>query len=316
MIKAVAASPRKQPFRKYFRINWMLYVMSIPGLIYVIGYKLLPLWGLQLAFKDFNIFLGKGILDSMAKSPWVGLKYFREIFVSSQFGMLLQNTLMLSLMKLVILFPLPILVALMLNEVQNKPFLRVTQTMVYLPHFLSWVVIHGIFVTMLSSTGMVNRLLNAMQLPSINAYTNPQAFRWLLIFTEGWKETGWSSIVYLAALTGIDPELYDAAYVDGAGHFKRILHVTLPGILPVVSLMLLLRVGNILQAGSDQILAMYNASVYSTSDVLQTYIYRVSLGKLDFSTGTALGIFESMVGFVMLVSCNAISRKTTGRSLW
>ena len=269
-----------------------------------------------MAFKDFNIFLGRGILDSMAKSPWVGLKYFQEIFVSSQFGMLLRNTLMLSLMKLVILFPLPILVALMLNEVQNKPFLRVTQTMVYLPHFLSWVVIHGIFVTMLSSTGMVNRLLNAMQLPSINAYTNPQAFRWLLIFTEGWKETGWSSIVYLAALTGIDPELYDAAYVDGAGHFKRILHVSLPGILPVVSLMLLLRVGNILQAGSDQILAMYNASVYSTSDVLQTYIYRVSLGKLDFSTGTALGIFESMVGFVMLVSCNAISRKTTGRSLW
>ena len=289
----------------------MLYAMSIPGLIYVVGYKLLPLWGLQLAFKDFNIFLGKNILDSMNKSRWVGLKYFQKIFASGQFEMLLRNTLTISLMKLVILFPIPILVALMLNEVRNKLFLRITQTMVYLPHFLSWVVIHGIFITMLSSSGMVNRLLASVNLPAINAYTNPYAFRWLLIFTEGWKETGWSSIVYLAALTGIDPELYDAAYVDGAGQFKRILHVTLPGILPVVSLMLLLRVGNILQAGSDQILAMYNASVYSTADVLQTYIYRVSLGKLDFSTGTALGIFESVVGFIMLVSYNAVSRKTT-----
>ena len=316
MAKTRLSRSRKQPFSKYFCANWMLYAMSIPGLIYVVGYKLLPLWGLQLAFKDFNIFLGKNILDSMNKSRWVGLKYFQKIFASGQFEMLLRNTLTISLMKLVILFPIPILVALMLNEVRNKPFLRVTQTMVYLPHFLSWVVIHGIFITMLSSSGMVNRLLASVNLPAINAYTNPYTFRWLLIFTEGWKETGWSSIVYLAALTGIDPELYDAAYVDGAGHFKRILHVTLPGILPVVSLMLLLRVGNILQAGSDQILAMYNASVYSTADVLQTYIYRVSLGKLDFSTGTALGIFESVVGFIMLVSCNAVSRKTTGRSLW
>ena len=316
MMRTRSSPGRKQPFPKYFCANWMLYAMSIPGLIYVVGYKLLPLLGLQLAFKDFNIFLGKNILDSMAKSRWVGLKYFQKIFASGQFEMLLRNTLTISLLKLVILFPIPIVVALMLNEVRNKPFLRTTQTMVYLPHFLSWVVIHGIFITMLSSSGMINRLLAALNLPPINAYTNPYAFRWLLIFTEGWKETGWSSIVYLAALTGIDPELYDAAYVDGAGHFKRILHVTLPGILPVVSLMLLLRVGNILQAGSDQILAMYNASVYSTADVLQTYIYRVSLGKLDFSTGTALGIFESVVGFVMLVSCNAVSRKTTGRSLW
>lgn len=316
MTKTRTLPSRKQPFTKYFRANWMLYAMSIPGLIYIVGYKLLPLWGLQLAFKDFNIFLGKNILDSMSKSRWVGLKYFQRIFASGQFETLLRNTLTISLMKLVILFPIPILVALMLNEVRSKPFLRTTQTMVYLPHFLSWVVIHGIFITMLSSSGMINRMLTALNLPTINAYTNPNAFRWLLIFTEGWKETGWSSIVYLAALTGIDPELYDAAYVDGAGHFKRILHVTLPGILPVISLMLLLRVGNILQAGSDQILAMYNASVYSTADVLQTYIYRVSLGKLDFSTGTALGIFESVVGFIMLVSCNAISRKTTGRSLW
>ncbi|MCI6374717.1 MAG: ABC transporter permease subunit, partial [Clostridiales bacterium] len=144
----------------------------------------------------------------------------------------------------------------------------------------------------------------------------PQVFRWLLVFTEGWKETGWSAIVYLAALTAVDEELYDAAYVDGAGWFKRLCHITLPSILPIISLMLLLRVGNILNAGGEQILVMYNSTVYSTSDVLYTYIYRTGMGKLDFSSATALGLFESMVGFILLVTCNGISRKALGRSLW
>ena len=309
-------SVKKQSFTKYFRTNWVFYAMSIPGLVYIIGYKILPLLGLQLAFKDFNMFLGKGILDSMFKSPWVGLKHFEKIFGSPSFLRLLGNTLTISLMKLIVCFPLPIILALMLNEVRSRVFSRICQTLVYMPHFLSWVIIHGIFVTLLSSNGFVNRLLTGVGLQEVGFYTNPQVFRWLLVFTEGWKETGWSAIVYLAALTAVDEELYDAAYVEGAGWFKRLWHITLPGILPIISLMLLLRVGNILNAGGEQILIMYNSTVYSTSDVLYTYIYRTGMGKLDFSSATALGLFESMVGFILLVTCNGISRKALGRSLW
>lgn len=307
---------KKQSFFKYFRANWALYLLSVPGLIYVIGYKILPLIGLQLAFKDFNMFAGNGILDSIFKSEWVGLAYFKKIFGSSNFTHLLTNTLTISLMKLVINFPLPILLALMLNEARNRIFTRVAQTLAYMPHFLSWVIIHGIFVTLLSSNGFVNHALNAIGIEGIGFYTNPQVFRWLLVFTEAWKETGWGAIVYLAALTSIDEELYDAAYVDGAGYFKRLWHITLPSIIPIISLMLLLRLGGILGAGHEQILVMYNSTVYSTADVLSTYIYRIGMGKLDFSTATALGLFESVVGFILMVSCNQISRKVLGRSLW
>lgn len=311
-----AIIPKRQSLPKYLRANWLYYILSIPGLVYVIGYKLLPLLGLQLAFKDFSLFAGNGILDSMFVSPWAGMKYFERVFQSADFWRLLRNTLTISLMKLAVLFPLPILLALMLGEVKNKPFQRVTQTLVYMPHFLSWVIIHGIFVTLLSSNGILNRALGALGMGRVSFYTDPNAFRWLLVFTEGWKECGWSAIVYLAALTGIDQALYDAAYVDGAGRVKRIWHVTLPGILPVISLMFLLRAGNILEAGFGQILVMYNATVYRTADVLQTYIYRIGIGKLDFSTATALGLFESTVGFVLIVLCNGISRKIFGRSLW
>lgn len=309
-------SRRRTRLGAYLRANWLYYALSVPGLVYVIGYKLLPLVGLQLAFKDFSIFAGDNILESMFVSPWVGMQHFEKIFGSADFWRLLRNTLTISLMKLVVLFPIPILVALMLNEVRCRPFQRVTQTLIYMPHFISWVVIHGIFLTMLSANGILNRVLEALNLGKTSFYTDPNAFRWLLVFTEGWKECGWGAIVYLAALTGIDQELYEAAYVDGAGRLRRIWHVTLPGIAPVISLMLLLRLGGILEAGYGQILIMYNPTVYSTADVLQTYIYRTGLGKLDFSSATALGLFESLVGFVLIVSCNGVSRKAFGRSLW
>ena len=290
--------------------------MSIPGLIYVVGYKLLPLWGLQLAFKDFNIFLGKNILDSMAKSRWVGLKYFQKIFASGQFEMLLRNTLTISLLKLVILFSIPIVVALMLNEVRNKPFLRTTQTMVYLPHFLSWVVIHGIFITMLSSSGMINRLLAALNLPPINAYTNPYAFRWLLIFTEGWKETGWSSIVYLAALTGIDPSLYEAARIDGAGRFSQAVHITLPGIMPTIIVLLILKIGNLMNVGYEKIILLYNDLTMETADVISSFVYRKGLLNANYSYSAAIGIFNSIINFGLVIIANALSRTVKQTSLW
>ena len=306
----------RKPFRQYFRGNYALYLMSLPGLVFLIGYKFLPLIGLQLAFKDYDMFAGNGLLDSMLKSPWAGLSYFEAIFQSDQFWKLLRNTVTISVLKIAILFPLPILLAVLMNEMRSIYFKRGVQTLIYLPHFLSWVIIHGIFSTLLSTNGVLNSFLTTLGRPTISPYTDPSLFRALLIFTEGWKETGWSAIVYLAALTSIDPQLYEAAKVDGANRLERIWHVTLPGILPVISLMLLLRVGSILAAGTEQILAMYNPAVYDVADVLQTYIYRVGLGKMDFSTGTAMGLFESVVGFSLTVGCNALSKKFFGRSLW
>lgn len=310
------ANIRRKSFGQYLKENYALYLMCIPGLIYVIGYKFLPLIGLQLAFKKYNMFAGNGLLDSMFKSKWVGLTHFEKIFHSDEFWLLLNNTVSISLLKMVILFPLPILLAILMNEMHSIRFKRSVQTLIYLPHFLSWVIIHGIFSTLLSNSGVINNFLVSVGLPRISLYTDPTLFRYLLIFTEGWKESGWGAIVYLAALTSIDPQLYEAATVDGANRLQRMWHVTLPGIVPVISLMLLLRVGGILAAGTEQILVMYNPAVYNVADVLQTYIYRVSLGKLDFSTGTAMGLFESIVGFLLTVSCNGLSKKLFGRSLW
>jgi putative aldouronate transport system permease protein len=307
----------RTPFLRYFTQYWSLYVMSLPGLIYLIGYKFVPMIGLSLAFKDYNMFAGRGLLDSMLKSPYVGLAHFQRLFSSQQFLRLLENTLMISVLKIIFLFPLPILLALILNEMSSRWFKRGAQTILYLPHFLSWVIIYGMFSTLLARDGIVNQALISLgaQQP-VQFFTNTGLFRPLLVFTEGWRETGWGTIVYLAALTGVDPQLHEAAVVDGASRFQRTWFITLPSIMPIMALMLLLRVGGILQAGTEQILVMYNPAVYRVGDVLQTYIYRIGLGKLDFSTGTALGIFESVVGFVLLVSCNQISRRRFGRSLW
>ncbi len=308
---------KKKTFRKYFIQNWVLYVMSIPGLIYLFAYKFAPLYGLTLAFKDFDMFAGKGLLDSMIKSRWIGFSHFTRIFSSSQFTHLLKNTLLISLYKILFLFPLPIILALLLNELRSRWFKKTVQTVLYLPHFLSWVIVYGMFFTLLSRDGIVNRfLINLGVSQPIQFFTKSTVFRPLLVFTEGWREAGWGTIVYLAALTSVDPQLYEAAIMDGANRWQRTYYITLPSIASVIALMLLLRVGAILQAGTEQILIMYNPAVYNVADVLQTYIYRIGLGKLDFSTGTALGMFESVVGLVLLVSCNSLSKRRFGRSLW
>ena len=312
----VEKTKKKESFSKYFKYNWVLYLMSLPGILYVVIYKFVPYIGLSLAFKDFDMFAGKNLFDSLIKSPWVGFKYFDALFGSDTFWMLLGNTLSISLYKLLFLFPLPIIIALLLNEVKSIGFKKAVQTIIYLPHFLSWVVISGVFFTLLSSTGVVNTMLTSIGLPNVNFLTNPDVFRSLLVFTEGWKETGWSCVVYISALTAIDTCLYEAAQIDGANRIQRMWHVSLSGMIPIIMMMLMIKIGNILQAGTDQILVMYNPAVYSKGDVLQTYIYRVGLGQMDFSTATALGLFESVVGFLLLVCANAFSRKFFNRSLW
>ncbi len=307
---------RRQGWGAYLKENWCLYAMSLPGLLFLFVYKFTPLYGLTLAFKDYDMFAGNGLLDSLVKSEWVGLAHFERIFSSPQFGQLLTNTLLISVYKIVLLFPLPILLAVLMNEMRGSLYKRTVQTIIYLPHFLSWIIIYGIFFTLLASDGMVNQALRALGLSPILFFSDPHVFRSVLVATEGWKETGWGTIVYLAALTSIDPALYEAAVMDGANRWQRMRHVTWPGLVPVVAMMLLLRVGNILSAGYEQILVMYNPAVYSVADIIQTYVYRIGLGQMDFSTGTAMGMFESVVGFALVVAANAVSRRFFERSLW
>ena len=302
---------------RYIRRNYDLYLLLVPGVIYLLIFKYTPLYGLMIAFKDFDIFAGENPFQSIIASPWVGLKEFRRVMMSPSFLQVLANTLIISLYKIFFLFPLPIILALLLNELRNVALKRTLQTIIYLPHFLSWVIISGLFLNLLGSTGIVNRLLLSLGMEKpIYFFMNARLFRGILVVTQGWKEIGWGSIVYLAAISGIDPQLYEAAYVDGATKMKQVTHITLPGILPVVVLLLILRIGNILQAGFEQILTMYNPLVFDVADILQTYVYRIGLGQLNFSMGTAVGLFNSVVAFTLILLANTFSRRTVGRSIW
>ena len=303
-------------FWRYFRSNYDLYLMCIPGLAFLIVYKFTPLLGLSLAFKDFNLFAGDTIIDSIVQSPWVGMKHFNRIFEDEAFLKVIGNTLIISLYKLVFLFPIPILVAISLNELRIRWMKRWVQTIVYLPHFLSWVIIFGLFYSLFGSYGMINKLIEALGGHSISFFSDSSWFRSLLVFTEGWKETGWNTILFLAAMTAIDPQQHEAAVVDGAGRFKRIWHITIPGIVPVLMLVLVLRLGQILNAGFEQVLVMYNPAVYDVADIIQTFVYRIGLGKMDFSLSTALGLFESVVAFILVYSSNQLSKRYLGKSIW
>ncbi|MCI6756351.1 MAG: ABC transporter permease subunit [Lachnospiraceae bacterium] len=313
----------KEPVFKRFRKTFLyikhhptLYLMMIPGLFFLFIYKLFPLYGIQIAFRDYNLFLGNNPIDAIAKSDWAGLKYFQQLFSSSQFYKVLRNTLMISSLKIVFLFPLPIICAVLLNEIHNRLYHRVVQTVIYVPYFFSWVLIYGVFFTIVSSYGIINTLITKTGGTRINFLTDSFTFIILLIFTEGWKEIGYYTIIYLAAITSIDPTLYEAAKVDGASRWKQIWHVTMPGILPTIVLMFTLKVGNILSAGFEQILVFYNPAVYNYADIIETYVYRIGLGQMNFPLSSALSLFNSMVAFILIISANAVSRKLVHRSIW
>ena len=300
----------------YLRQHWILYVMLIPGLFFQFVYKLLPLWGLQIAFKDYKMFAAETPWKAITASSWVGLKHFRKLFGSSQFIKVLRNTLEINFLKILCLFPLPILCAILLNEIRNKIYQKLCQTMIYVPYFFSWVLIFGIFYSLLGSYGIVNTAINALGKSRINFFGDQSVFRWILVFTEGWKEIGYNTVIYLAAITGIDPTLYEAAKMDGANKFKQIQHITLPGLLPTIVLMLIMKVGYILTTGFEQVLVFYNPSVYDVADIIETYVYRIGLGQADFSLATALGLFNAVVAFILIVGANTISKKSLGRSIW
>lgn len=300
----------RQTLRSRLLNSWEYYVLLLPALALIILFQYVPLYGLQIAFKDFNIFVG------IKDSPWVGLVHFQRVFTDANFYRALNNTLIISFYKLVFLFPLPIVLAILLNEVRSNIFRRSVQTVVYLPHFLSWVIVSGLFVSILGSDGVINQAIAPFVDRPIRFLMDRNWFRSVLVFTEGWKGVGWSAIIYLAAITSIDPQLYEAAIVDGANKFRRIWHITLPGISPTIILLLILNIGSLLEAGFQQILVMYNPMVYSVADIIGTYVYRVGLGQMNFSYGSAVGLFNSVVAFILILTGNQVAKRLVGRSIW
>ncbi|GHU75446.1 sugar ABC transporter permease [Clostridia bacterium] len=304
-------NPRVAAWFKRLARNWDMYLLLLPALAALVVFKYMPMWGIQIAFQKFNIFRG------IAGSPWVGWANFERLFHSKDFYIVLRNTLLISAIRISVLFPLGIFVALLLNECRWMPFKKITQTIVYIPHFFSWIVVAGIFTTLLSgSSGLVNKAIISLGGKPITFLTSTRWFRSVIIFSGGWKEAGWNAIVFIAAIAGVSQELYEAARIDGAGRLRQIWHITLPGIAPTIVLMFILRIGSLLDAGNEQILAIYNPVVYSVADVIGTYVYRIGLGKMDYSFGTAVGLFNSAVGFLLVMTGNTLSRRVTGSSIW
>lgn len=288
-------------------------LMLLPGVLFYIIYLYAPIIiAFIVSVKDYNV--KAGILGSSLASPWY--KNFQFFIKSPFFWPLLRNTLVISLCKIVIGIPLAVLLAILLNECRSQPVKRVVQTLTYMPHFLSWVVIYGMCFVLFSETnGLINDWIRTLTGSAVPILTKPSMFRNLIIGTDIWKTTGWSAIIYLAAISGLDPQQYEAAYIDGASHFQTIKYITLPGITNVIVLTLILKCGSILNAGFDQIYVMYNEGVYSTVDIIDTWVFRTGFENFNLSLSSAVGLFKSVICFIMIVTVNKIARRW-GESLW
>lgn len=275
-----------------------LHLMLVPGLIILFIYSYLPMVGIVIAFQDFNVGLG---IRAFWQSDWVGLAHFRRLFSSPDFTRAITNTLVIAVGKIALNFVTPIVIALMLNEVRISGIKRGIQTVIYLPHFLSWVIMAGILKEILSPDGMLNGVLAALfGAEPVFWLGDKRLFPWLMIVTETLKEFGFGTVIYLAAITGIDPTLYEAAIVDGASRLKQTIHVTLPGMLPIIVLSLVLSLGNVLNAGFDQIFNLYSVPVYETGDIIDTLVYRISMQSGQYDFGTAVGLFKSIISMVLI----------------
>ena len=287
-----------------------LLLMVLPGLALLILFRYVPIWNISIAFKDYSIFKG------ISGSPWVGFQHFRELFSMKEFFRVLWNTFIISGYKIIFAFPIPIILALLLNEIQNMPFKRVTQNIFYLPHFLSWVVIAGLCFDVLSADGVINAIVQAFGAESVSFLMDTRWIRSVLVVTDIWKDAGWGSIVYLAALTALDPELFDAAKIDGAGRFAQLRYITLPGIVPIIIVMFIIRLSAVMDAGFDQILMLENAKVRNVVDVIDTYVYRLGVAEAKYDFSTAVGLFKSAVSTVFVLSANYIVKWRRGEGIW
>lgn len=295
----------------YVSHNRWLYVLLIPGTAFLILFRYVPMYGVVIAFKDFSVVRG------IWRSPWVGLANFVYLFTSSGFYEIFRNSVLISLYRLLFAFPVPILMAILLSEMRSVVFKKTVQTIIYLPHFISWVVIAAMVFNFLSpSTGLVNKVVVALGGKPRAFLQDPRAFRSIIVLSDIWKESGWGTIIYLAAILGIDPELYEAAVIDGANRFQRILRITLPGIVNTIIVILILRMGSILRNGFEQIFLLYSPLVYEVADVFETYTYRVGIREGRFSFATAVGLFQSVIGLVLIVAANTLARKYGESSLW
>ena len=288
------------------RRDWMLYAMLAPALIWFAVFLYQPLYGLQIAFKQFSAFKG------IEGSPWIGFEHFVTLFESDQFRSAIWNTLVISFYSLIIAAPIPILLALMINEVQSKGIRKAIQTSVYLPHFISIVVVAGIVVALLSpTTGLVNNALAALGFDRTYFLTRPEWFRTIFIGSNIWKEAGFDSIIYLAAIMGINPALYESAQIDGATRWQMIWRITLPSIIPTIAVLMVIKLGNVLEVGYEYIVLLYQPTTYETADVIATYIYRLGLQGAKYDLAAAAGIFNAVVALVLVLAANKISRKIT-----
>jgi putative aldouronate transport system permease protein len=289
-----------------------LWLMILPAIVFMVVFNYAPMYGIIIAFKKFNIV--KPIMDA----PWVGFKYFIEFFEDERFWLVMQNTIGISLLKLAIGFPLPIIFAVMINEVRQRKLQGIIQTLTYLPHFLSWVVLGGIMINWLADVGLVNQILMATGLVKEPVFwlAQPGSFWGLVVGSDLWKELGWSAIIYLAAMAGIDPQLYEAATMDGAGRFARIWHITLPSIAPTVAILFILAVSGVLNSNFDQIFVLKNPLNADSSDVIDIYVYRMGLQSGRFSFATAIGLFKSIIALALLLGANGITKKIRGSALF
>jgi putative aldouronate transport system permease protein len=305
LLSTAAARKKRAAYQwKGIRRNKLLYLMILPGFLYFIAFKYLPMGGLVIAFQDYQPFLG------ITDSPWVGFKHFVRLFTEPTFMMLLRNTLILFAMNIVFFFPLPIVIALMLNEIKNRSFKNVVQTIIYIPHFLSWVIIVSIcYVFLTVDGGVLNELLASIGLPKISFLTSSEWLRTMYIGQIIWKELGWSTIIFISAITVVDQQLYEAAEMDGAGRMRKMWHVTLPAIRPVIITLLILKIGSTLDLGFEHMYLLLNSLNRDVAEIFDTYIYTAGLKNGQLSYSTTVGLFKGLVGLILVMGSNRLAKK-------
>ncbi|MEV5070695.1 sugar ABC transporter permease [Microbacterium sp. LMI12-1-1.1] len=304
-------TPRaKQSWRRALARDWRLYTFLIAPLIFLLVFKYVPMLGNIIAFRRFR----PG--GSIFGDEWVGFYYFETFISNQQFWTVFWNTVILGALTLLITFPLPIILALMLNELRSRRFKRIAQTISYLPHFMSVVIVAGLVLQLTALNGTVNQVVEALGADPVPFMQRPEWFRAIYVSSEVWQTVGWGTILYLAALTTIDDQLYEAARIDGANRWQQTWHITLPGIQPTMMVLLILNIGTFMSVGFEKVLLLQNPLIYSTADVIATYLYRVGIQSAQFSYGTAIGLFEALIGLVLVLGANALSRRMVGTSLW
>lgn len=295
---------------KDWKRNRSLYLLVLPVLIFYIMFHYKPMYGAIIAFKDYTPRLG------VNGSPWVGLENFNRFFKSIYFVRLIKNTILLSLYNLIFGFPAPIILALLLNEVRSKKFKSVAQTITYLPHFISLIVVTGMLTNFAMTSGLFNDFIVMLGGSRSALLQNPKLYRTIYVASSVWQEIGWSSIIYLSALAGVDSQLYEAAQIDGAGKWKQLLNVTMPAIAPTIIIMLILKIGGLMNMGYEKTILLYNPATYDTADIISSYVYRVGLLEQDWSYSTAIGLFNSVINFGLLIFANRLSKRYSETSLW